>query len=104
MKFRKLGKTGFNISEIALGTWQVGGKWGETFDDKNASLILNASIDAGVNFIDTADVNNNGMSEKVIGKVLRTRTERIYVATKCGRLFQPHIAEEIGRASCWETV
>lgn len=99
MKFRKLGKTDFNISEIALGTWQLGGKWGEPFDEKNASSILNKSIDAGVNFIDTADVYNNGLSENAIGKVLRSRTERVYVATKCGRWFQPHVAEAYQPAS-----
>ena len=45
MKYRKLGKTGFNISEISLGTWQVGGKWGEQFSDTNADEIINTAID-----------------------------------------------------------
>jgi aryl-alcohol dehydrogenase-like predicted oxidoreductase len=93
MKFRKLGKTGFNVSEISLGTWQVGGKWGEAFNDTNAELIINTAIDSGINFIDTADVYSNGLSEKAIGRVLRTRRERVYVATKCGRQLNPHVAE-----------
>ena len=55
MRYRKLGKTGFEISEISLGTWQVGGKWGEDFNKNSAEEIVHAAIDAGVNFIDTAD-------------------------------------------------
>jgi len=93
MKYRKLGKTGFNVSEISLGTWQVGGKWGEKFNDANADQIINSAIDSGINFIDTADVYSDGLSEKAIGRVLRTRSERVYVATKCGRQLQPHINE-----------
>jgi aryl-alcohol dehydrogenase-like predicted oxidoreductase len=93
MKFRKLGKTGFEISEISLGTWQLGGKWGEPFSDSNADKILNLSIDSGINFIDTADVYSSGLSEKAIGRVIRSRSERVYVATKCGRQLNPHISE-----------
>ncbi|RLD24419.1 MAG: aldo/keto reductase, partial [Bacteroidetes bacterium] len=90
MNYRKLGKTGFSISEISLGTWQVGGKWGESFNEENAEAILNRAIDSGINFIDTADVYGNGLSEKMVGKVVRNRSERIYVATKCGRRLNPH--------------
>lgn len=93
MQFRTLGKTGFNISAISLGTWQVGGKWGSEFNQKNAEEILNTAVDNGVNFIDTADVYSDGESEKAIGRFLKTRKERIYVATKCGRQIQPHINE-----------
>jgi len=91
INYRKLGKTGFEVSEVSLGTWQLGGKWGEQFDDKLADKILNNAIDHGVNFIDTADVYNGGLSEKAIGKVLKSRSERIYVATKCGRQLSPHV-------------
>jgi len=93
MKYRLLGKTGFNISELSLGTWQVGGKWGNTFNFENAERIVNGAIDAGINFIDTADVYNDGKSEQAIGRVLRSRSERIYVATKCGRRLNPHTSE-----------
>ena len=93
MECRKLGKTGFNVSEIGLGTWQVGGKWGEIFNDANADRIINTAIDAGINFIDTADVYSAGLSERAIGRVLRSRGERVYVATKCGRQLNPHVNE-----------
>ncbi len=93
MNYRKLGKTNFNISEISLGTWQVGGKWGSPFNDKSADELINTAIDNGVNFIDTADVYENGLSETAVGRVVRSRSERIYVATKCGRFINPHVSE-----------
>jgi aryl-alcohol dehydrogenase-like predicted oxidoreductase len=91
MKKRLLGKTGFEISEIGIGTWQVGGKWGSDFSHSNADAVLNAAIDNGVNFIDTADVYSDGESEKAVGRLIRSRKERIFVATKCGRKLSPHI-------------
>jgi len=94
MKFRRLGKTGFNISEISLGTWQLGTKWGDPFNAKEAEHVLETALEQGINFIDTADVYNDGMSEKAIGSFLKKHTgETIYVATKCGRQLDPHVAE-----------
>lgn len=93
MKYRKLGKTGIKISEISLGTWQVGGKWGSGFNDALAERILNEAIDAGVNFIDTADVYEAGASEAAVGRVVRSRSEEVFVATKCGRQINPHVNE-----------
>ena len=91
MIYRTLGKTNFNISEISLGTWQVGGKWGSPFDPNNAETILKTAIDNGINFIDTADVYSDGLSEKAVGKAVKSYPQKIYIATKCGRKFQPHI-------------
>ena len=91
MKFRRLGKTNLKISEISLGTWQVGGKWGSGFDDNKAEHIINTAIDQGINFIDTADVYENGLSEAAVGRVVRSRPEEVYVATKCGRQITPHV-------------
>ncbi len=90
MNYRALGKTGLNISEISLGTWQVGGKWGSSFNERSAEEIINIAIDRGINFIDTADVYSDGLSEKTVGKVVRSRTEEVFIATKCGRQLQPH--------------
>jgi aryl-alcohol dehydrogenase-like predicted oxidoreductase len=90
MNYRKLGKTGFDISEISLGTWQVGGKWGDDFSHETADSILHTAIDSGINFIDTADVYGAGESEKAVGRFVKSRSERIYVATKCGRQLNPH--------------
>lgn len=93
MNYRKLGKTGFEVSEVSLGTWQVGGKWGSEFNKSNADYIINTAIDNGVNFIDTADVYENGLSEEAVGRVVNSRSERVYVATKCGRQINPHTNE-----------
>ncbi|TFG61227.1 MAG: aldo/keto reductase [Spirochaetales bacterium] len=90
MQYRKLGKTGFEISEISLGTWQVGGKWGSAFDDKNAEAIIEKAIEGGVNFIDTADVYSDGLSEAAVARVVKRHQGRIYVASKCGRKISPH--------------
>ena len=93
MKYRTLGKTGFKVSEISLGTWQLGGRWGEEFNYETAETILAKAVDEGVNFIDTADVYNEGLSEKAIGKFLKKTGRRIYVATKAGRRLNPHTTE-----------
>lgn len=92
MKFRTLGKTEFNLSEISLGTWQVGGKWGDDFREANADEILNDAVDQGINFIDTADVYSDGESEKAVGRLVKSHSEKIYVATKCGRKLNPHVS------------
>ena len=91
MNYRKLGKTGFEVSEISLGTWQVGGKWGSKFDPDLADSIIREAIDGGVNFIDTADVYSDGESEKAVGKAVSESGARVYVATKCGRKISPHV-------------
>jgi aryl-alcohol dehydrogenase-like predicted oxidoreductase len=93
MNYRKFGKTDWSVSEISLGTWQVGGGWGKTFDEKLANRIIHQAIDLGINFIDTADVYDGGLSEAAVGKAVRESPERIFVATKCGRQIQPHTAD-----------
>jgi aryl-alcohol dehydrogenase-like predicted oxidoreductase len=91
MNYRRFGKTNLNISEISLGTWQVGGKWGSDFDHTNAESILRQAMDAGINFIDTADVYSDGLSEAAVGKAVKAHGGEVYIATKCGRRFSPHI-------------
>jgi aryl-alcohol dehydrogenase-like predicted oxidoreductase len=73
------------ISEIGLGTWQLGSAdWG-VVNDEEAFTILQAFVDAGGNFIDTADVYGMGVSERTIGRFLKTKNKEIFVATKLGR-------------------
>jgi aryl-alcohol dehydrogenase-like predicted oxidoreductase len=93
MKERVLGKTGWKISEVSLGTWQLGGRWGEAFNDEEAEATLRAAIDLETNFIDTADVYSDGKSENATAKVVKEYGDRIYVATKCGRRLKPHVTE-----------
>jgi len=93
MKYRILGKTDLKVSEVSLGTWQLGGKWGQDYSEKTAEEILDKALEKGINFIDTADVYNGGKSELSIGKFLKKVSSRVYVATKCGRKLSPHTAE-----------
>ena len=82
---RPLGRTGRTVSVIGLGTWQLGADWGEV-TEADARFVLDASLDAGVTFYDTADVYGDGRSESLIGAWRRDRADdRIVVATKIGR-------------------
>jgi aryl-alcohol dehydrogenase-like predicted oxidoreductase len=83
MKYRSFKQ--HKVSEIGLGTWQLGSAdWGVINDDE-AFSILQAFVDAGGNFIDTADVYGMGISERVIGRFLKTVNKELFVATKLGR-------------------
>ncbi|RFU44175.1 aldo/keto reductase [Paraburkholderia sp. DHOC27] len=90
---REFGRTGWNVSEIGFGAWAIGGSWGGVGED-DAKAALNAALDNGVTFIDTADVYGDGRSERIIRDVLRERGgERPIVATKLGRRLDPHVAQ-----------
>ena len=92
MKNRILGKTGYEISEVGFGAWAIGGSWGDVAES-DAVDALNSALDAGVTFIDTADVYGDGRSERIIAKVLAERgREGVIVATKAGRRLDPHVA------------
>jgi len=67
MKKRKLGKTNVMVSEVSLGTWQLGSVWGMPFNQENAFETLETATSLGVNCFDTADVYQGGLSEKTIG-------------------------------------
>ena len=93
MKTRTLGRTGATISEIGFGAWQIGGAWGDV-SEEDGKRALNAALDAGVTFIDTADVYGDGRSEKIIASVLKERGgDKPFVATKAGRRLNPHVAD-----------
>ena len=85
MKKRILGKNGFEVSEVGLGTWQIGADWGQNFSEEKAFNILTTAVENGVTFFDTADVYGNGQSEKFIGEFLKQTNQDIKVATKFGR-------------------
>ncbi len=97
MNLRKLGSTGYHVSEVSFGAWAIGGTWG-TVDDAESLAALRTALDLGVNLIDTADVYGDGHSERLVGQVLREREgERIHVATKAGRRLSPHVADGYNR-------
>ena len=83
---------GWRVSEIGLGCWAIGSEWGDVSDD-DARKTLKTSLDEGINFFDTADVYGDGRSEKFIGELLKSTSEKIYVATKSGRRLNPHNEE-----------
>ncbi|TCC01744.1 aldo/keto reductase [Kribbella soli] len=83
METRRLGRTGRDVGVVGLGAWQLGADWGEV-DEGDALAVLQAAIDGGVTFIDTADVYGDGRSERLVGQVLKS-SEGLTVATKMGR-------------------
>jgi aryl-alcohol dehydrogenase-like predicted oxidoreductase len=93
MKKRSFGSTGWQVGEIGFGAWAIGGSWGNV-SDRDAEAALHAALDAGVNFLDTADVYGGGRSERLIAHVLKQRSSQdVIVATKAGRQLKPHVAE-----------
>ena len=82
MRYRKLGKTGFEISEIGYGAWGIGGNLWQGGNDGDSLKALRRAIDLGLNFIDTALAYGSGHSEQLVGQVLKESSQRIYVATK----------------------
>ncbi len=99
MRHHSFGTTPFTVSEIGFGAWQIGGSWGDV-SEADGRAALNAALDAGVTFIDTADVYGDGRSEKIIADVLKSRSgQRPMVATKAGRRLDPHVAEGYTKAN-----
>jgi len=83
METRRLGNSDLDLTVIGLGTWQFGGRWGGA-DDADSVAACHAALDAGVNWIDTADIYGQGRAERVVGRVVRERREDVIVATKGG--------------------
>ena len=82
MEYRPLGRTGVQVSKLCLGTMMFGA-WGNT-DHDDSIRIVHRALDAGVNFVDTADVYSAGESEEIVGKALRGRRDEVVLATKLG--------------------
>jgi aryl-alcohol dehydrogenase-like predicted oxidoreductase len=80
---RRLGGTDIELSVIGLGTWVFGGRWGGA-DDEASLAACHAAIDAGCNWIDTADIYGQGRAERIVGRLLRDRGDEVLVATKGG--------------------
>lgn len=96
MEYRELGRTGWRVSEVSFGSWAIGGAWGDTEDEESMNA-LNAAVDRGVNFFDTADVYGDGRSERLLAKLRSSRGEKIFIATKAGRRLSPHTADGYSR-------
>jgi aryl-alcohol dehydrogenase-like predicted oxidoreductase len=87
MEYRELGRTGWKVSSISLGTWAMGSAWGAV-DQRESMATLNRALDLGVNFFDTADAYG---SEPLLGALKRQRSEPFYIATKMGMAVNPNV-------------
>jgi hypothetical protein len=84
MQHRPLGRTGMTVSPISFGAWAIGGSWGPV-DDEKSMAALHAAVDAGTNFIDTADVYGDGHSERLVARLRRERPSDPIFCPRCPR-------------------
>jgi aryl-alcohol dehydrogenase-like predicted oxidoreductase len=97
MQYRPLGRTDMEVSAISFGAWAIGGTWGPV-EDEQSMRALHAAVDAGTNFVDTADVYGDGRSERLVARLRRERKgDTIYVATKAGRRLPAQTPEGYSR-------
>jgi aryl-alcohol dehydrogenase-like predicted oxidoreductase len=95
MKYRKLGKSGIDVSEIGFGAWVIGlDWWGKKIDDDEAIRMLKRAYDLGINFYETADMYGNGKSEKVIAQAFKDMRNEVVYSTKWG--YDMYNAKQIG--------
>ncbi len=97
MQYRELGRTGWHVSAISLGTWAMGGSAFGPVDERDALDALRRAVDLGVNLFDTADVYGRGRAERLLGQLKRERREQIWIATKAGQALKPHVASGYNR-------
>lgn len=101
IRTRTLGYSGLQLSTIGLGTWAMGGggwkfAWGAQ-DDNESIRAIQAGLDAGINWIDTAAIYGHGRSEEIVGQAIAGRRHEVIVATKCGRVWEGD-SREIGKS------
>ncbi|MEM2909722.1 MAG: aldo/keto reductase [Nitrososphaerota archaeon] len=85
MEYVELGKSGFRVSAIGLGTWQIGTRlwgWSKDYNESDAIATIHRAIELGINLIDTAEVYGEGKSEEVVGRAIADRREEVFLATK----------------------
>lgn len=88
MKYRRLGRTGLQVSVIGVGTWQFGGEWGKEFEQGEVDAILSKAAELGINLIDTAECYGDHWAEELIGRAIKGRREEWIIATKFGHRFK----------------
>jgi aryl-alcohol dehydrogenase-like predicted oxidoreductase len=108
MKYRRLGYTDLQLSEVGIGTWIIGGArwewgWGVT-DDEESIRTIHAAFDQGVNWIDTAACYGLGHAEEVVARAIKDRRSKVIIATKCGRGWNEETGEVFGRLKSWSIV
>jgi len=98
MKYRQLGNTGLRVSVIGVGTWQLGGEWGQRFTQRDVNRLLGRAGELGVNLIDTAECYGDHLAEALIGGGIHQQREDWVVATKFGHQFHPEALRQAGRS------
>jgi aryl-alcohol dehydrogenase-like predicted oxidoreductase len=99
MMYRILGSTGLSVSVIGLGTWQLGGEWGRTFNAEEVRAIFDAARVEGITFVDTAECYGDHLSERLVGEATREDRDRWIIATKFGH----HYTSAFQREQAWST-
>jgi methylglyoxal reductase len=84
VRYVKLGSSAIEVSVLGFGAWAIGGIWWGGTDERESIDAIQASLDSGINFIDTAPAYGKGLSENLIGKAIKGRRDKIVIATKCG--------------------
>ena len=98
MKYRRLGKTGLPVSVIGVGTWQLGGEWGQRFTQQQVDELLGRARTLGVNLVDTAECYGDHLAEALIGGAIHQQRDHWVVATKFGHQFDPQALQNAGRS------
>ncbi len=88
MQYRRLGKTDLQVSVVGLGTWQLGGEWGKTFEQSEVDAMVAKAAEVGINLIDTAECYGDHLSEELVGRAIKGRRDKWIVATKFGHRFK----------------
>ena len=95
MKYKKLGKSGIEVSEIGFGAWTIAlNWWGKEIDDDEAKRMLKKAYDCGINFFETGDMYGRGKSERLIGETFKDMRNEVVISTKYGYDFEN--ADQIG--------
>ena len=87
MKYRRLGKTGLDVSVVGIGTWQFGGEWGKAFTQGEVDAIMDRAADLGINLVDTAECYGDHLSEALVGRAIKRDRQKWIVATKFGHRY-----------------
>jgi myo-inositol catabolism protein IolS len=99
MKYRRLGTTGLRVSVIGVGTWQLGGEWGQRFTPNEVDQLLARARTLGVNLVDTAECYGDHLAEALIGPAMHHHRAEWVVATKFGHQFHPQAMRQHGRSA-----
>src|SRR5213082_1892191 len=103
MQYRTLGKTGLRVSVSGMGTWQLGGEWGKTFTQDEATAMLAKARELGINLVDTAECYGDHVSESLIGGAIAGgaagRRDEWVIATKFGHTYHGHMQRTDDRSA-----